>query len=54
VLDTNPGWHASDTVESVEPQTVTGVTFHHGDPRDVDTRTYSELAYDLHLLTNRT
>jgi photosystem II stability/assembly factor-like uncharacterized protein len=50
ILDTDPGWHPSDTAESVEPQRVEGITFHGGDA-EADPRAYSELLYDLHRLT---
>ncbi|WP_203932003.1 DUF4132 domain-containing protein [Virgisporangium ochraceum] len=50
VLDTDPGWHASDTAESVPPQRIEGVRFHGADAADVDPRTRSELVYDLHRL----
>lgn len=49
-LDTDPGWHASDTAESVGPQRVEGVRFHGGTVADVAPREYSELVYDLHRL----
>jgi hypothetical protein len=50
VLDTDPGWHASDTAESVEPQRIEDVVFHGGDAAELDPRAYSELAYDLDRL----
>ncbi|GIJ58433.1 DUF4132 domain-containing protein [Virgisporangium aurantiacum] len=50
ILETDPGWHATDTAESVEPQHIEGVTFHGGDAAELDPRTYSELVYDLDRL----
>ncbi|MEV6301344.1 DUF4132 domain-containing protein [Actinoplanes sp. NPDC051861] len=53
LLQTDPGWHPSDTVDSAPPQTVTALTltrtttqtFHNLPPV-----TYSELLHDLRLL----
>ena len=53
ILETTPGWHATDTAETVEPQRVDGLAFRGGDVTGVDPRTYSELFYDLHRLVEQ-
>ncbi|MFC4072292.1 DUF4132 domain-containing protein [Actinoplanes subglobosus] len=53
VLGTDPGWHASDTVDSALPQTVDGVTlFRAGDLTlgDLPPVVFSELVHDLRVL----
>jgi hypothetical protein len=51
VLDTDPGWHPSDTADTVEPQRLDAIMFHGGKQSEVDARAYSELVYDLQLLS---
>ncbi|GIH98417.1 DUF4132 domain-containing protein [Planobispora takensis] len=51
VLYTDPGWHASDTVDSVEPQTVRGIGLRGaGTFGELSPVAFSELVYDLHTL----
>ncbi|MEU4161176.1 DUF4132 domain-containing protein [Actinoplanes sp. NPDC026670] len=52
ILDTDPGWHASDTVDSALPQTVTGVTLFRSGVTlgDLPAVVFSELVHDLRVL----
>jgi len=53
VLETDPGWHASDTVDSAPPQTVGAVTLARGGDRtfgDLPAVACSELVHDLRVL----
>jgi hypothetical protein len=53
VLETDPGWHASDTVDSAPPQAVGAVTLARGGNvtfRDLTPVAFSELIHDLRVL----
>ncbi len=52
ILGTDPGWRASDTVDSAPPQTVTGVTPARGGITlgDLPPVVFSELVHDLRVL----
>ncbi|SDT66292.1 DUF4132 domain-containing protein [Actinoplanes derwentensis] len=55
VLQTDPGWHASDTVDSAPPQTVRELTMVRGGGvtfGDLPPVTFSELIHDLRILTS--
>ncbi|MEU0559664.1 DUF4132 domain-containing protein [Dactylosporangium sp. NPDC006015] len=54
VLDTEPGWHASDTVDSAPPQTVADLVLVRADGRtfgDLPPVVFSELIHDLRVVT---
>jgi hypothetical protein len=56
VLNTEPGWHASDTVDTALPQTVGSLVLARAGDRtfgELPPVTFSELIHDLRSLEDR-
>jgi photosystem II stability/assembly factor-like uncharacterized protein len=53
-LETDPGWHPSQTADDIEPQKIGDVVFRHGTDTlgTLDPVVFSEIVYDLESLTS--